>query len=216
MKSKRTQAPGNRAPRSQAPRSQAQRTAATRAALVTAARDLFAERGFAAVGTEEIAHAAGVTRGALYHQFDGKLELFAAVFEQVEAEIAERIAAEVSVVEVEDMVRGLHVGVDAWLAASAEPSIDRLVLIEAPAALGWERWREIGRRYGVGLVQGAVEGAIAAGVIAPQPVGPLAHVLIGALEEAVLYAARAEDRSRATEEVRAALHQLIDGLVITP
>jgi AcrR family transcriptional regulator len=197
-------------------RTQAERTTATRAALVSAARALFAERGFAGVGTDEIARAAGVSRGALYHQFDGKLELFAAVFEQVEAEIAERIGAEVSVVETEDMVRALHIGVDAWLAASAEPSVQRLVLIEAPAALGWERWREIGRRYGVGLVQGAVEAAIAAGVMAPQPVGPIAHLLVGALEEAVLYAARADDRKRATEEARAALHGLIDGLVIRP
>ena len=195
-------------------RTQAERTAATRAALVDAALVLFAERGYAAVGTDEIARAAGVTRGALYHQFDGKLELFAAVFEQVEAGIAERIATEVSVVEVDDMVRALHVGVDAWLAASAEPSIHRLVLIEAPAALGWERWREIGRRYGVGLVEGAVQGAIDAGVMAPQPVGPIAHVLIGALEEAVLYAARAEDRVGATAEVSVALHRLIDGLIV--
>jgi len=205
MKSKRTE------PR----RTQAQRTAETRAALVGAARALFAERGFAAVGTDEIARAAGVTRGALYHQFDGKLELFAAVFEAVEAEIAERIAAEVAVVEAEDMARALHVGVDAWLAASAEPAVQRLVLIEAPAVLGWERWREIGRRYGVGLVEGAIEGAIAAGVIRPQPVAPIAHLLIGALEEAVLYAARADDRGRATEDVRDALHTLIGALLVS-
>jgi AcrR family transcriptional regulator len=204
MKSKRTQAP----------RTQAERTATTRAALVSAARTLFEERGFAAVGTDEIARAAGVTRGALYHQFDGKLELFADVFEQVEAEIAERIGAAVSVVEAEDMARALHVGVDAWLAASAEPSVQRIVLIEAPAALGWQRWREIGRKYGVGLVEGAVEGAIAAGVMAEQPVGPIAHLLIGALEEAVLYAARADDPEHATEEVREALHRLIGALLI--
>jgi AcrR family transcriptional regulator len=200
--------------RSPAPRTQAERTAATRAALLDAARRLFEERGFAGVGTDEIARAAGVTRGALYHQFDGKVELFAAVFEQVEAEIAERIALEVSAVEAEDMARALHVGVDAWIAASAEPAVQRLVLIEAPAVLGWERWREIGHRYGVGLVEGAVEGAIAAGVIAQQPVGPIAHVLIGALEEAVLYAARADDQAQATEEVRAALHALIGALIV--
>ena len=200
--------------RNPAPRTQAQRTAATRAALLDAARTLFEERGFAGVGTDEIARAAGVTRGALYHQFDGKLELFAAVFEQVEAQIAERIGAAVSVVEAEDMAKALHVGVDAWLEASGEPSVQRLILIEAPAALGWERWREIGRRYGVGLVEGAVEGAIAAGVMAEQPVGPIAHLLIGALEEAVLYAARAEDQERATEEVRDALHALIEALLI--
>jgi AcrR family transcriptional regulator len=196
-------------------RTQADRTAATRAALVGAARALFAERGFAAVGTDEIARAADVSRGALYHQFDGKVELFAAVFETVEAEIAERIAAEVAAVEVEDMARALHVGADAWISASAEPAVQRLVLIEAPAVLGWERWREIGHRYGVGLVEGAVEGAIAAGVMAPQPVAPIAHVLVGALEEAVLYAARAQDRAVATEEVRAALHALITALIVS-
>jgi AcrR family transcriptional regulator len=200
--------------RNPAPRTQAQRTAATRAALLDAARTLFEERGFGGVGTDEIARAAGVTRGALYHQFDGKLELFAAVFEQVEAQIAERIGAAVSVVEAEDMAKALHVGVDAWLEASGEPSVQRLILIEAPAALGWERWREIGHRYGVGLVEGAVEGAIAAGVMAEQPVGPIAHLLIGALEEAVLYAARAEDQERATDEVRDALHGLIEALLI--
>jgi AcrR family transcriptional regulator len=196
-------------------RTQAERTAVTRAALVDAARRLFEERGFAAVGTDEIARAAGVTRGALYHQFDGKRELFAAVFEQVEAEIAARIGAEVSVVEAQDMALALHVGVDAWLAASADPAVQRLVLIEAPAALGWERWREIGHRYGVGLVEGAVEAAIAAGVMEEQPVGPIAHLLIGALEEAVLYAARADDSLRATEEVRAALHRLMDALMVS-
>ena len=196
-------------------RTQADRTAATRAALVAAARPLFAEHGYAAVGTDEIARAAGVTRGALYHQFDGKLELFAAVFEQVEAEIADRIGAEVAPVESEDMVAALHGGVAACLAARAEPATHRLVLIEAPAALGWERWREIGRRYGAGLVEGAVQAAIDAGVMAPQPVGPVAHVLLGALEEAVLYAARADDTATATEEVRAALHPLIDGLVVS-
>jgi len=211
MKSKRPDPTGARTHRTQA-----QRTAETRAALVAAARPLFAERGFAAVSTDELARAAGVTRGALYHQFDGKLELFAAVFEQVEAEIAERIGAEVAVVEVVDMVAALHVGVDAWLAASAEPSVHRLVLIEAPAALGWERWREIGRRYGVGLVEGGVEAAIAAGVMPPQPAAPVAHLLVGALEEAVLYAARSEDRERATAEVSAALHRLMDGLLIAP
>ena len=195
-------------------RTQAQRTAATRAALVDAARALFEERGFAGVGTDEIARAAGVTRGALYHQFEGKLELFAAVFEQVEAEIADRIGAEVSAVEADDMAKALHVGVDAWLAASAEPAVQRLVLIVAPAALGWVRWREIGRRYGVGLVEGAVEGAIAAGVMAAQPVAPIAHLLVGALEEAALYAARADEPQCATDEVRDALHHLVDALLV--
>jgi AcrR family transcriptional regulator len=195
-------------------RTQADRSAATRDALVAAARPLFAEHGFAAVATDQIARAAGVTRGALYHQFAGKEDLFAAVFEQVEAEIAERLAARLTADN--DPVAVLHDGIDGWLEACAEPEISRIVLIEAPAALGWERWREIGQRYGVGLVELAVQGLVDAGLLPDQPVRPLAHVLVGALEEAALYAARAQDPAVATAEVRAALFALVDGLAVRP
>jgi len=164
-------------------RTQASRSAATRSALVAAARPLFGDLGYAAVGTDEVARAAGVTRGALYHQFDGKIELFAAVFEEVEAEIATRIA-DLTGRGLErggDPLADLHDGIDGWLAACAEPEVHRIVLIDAPAALGWERWREIGRRYGVGLVEAAVQSLIDAGRLPEQPVRPLAHVLVGAL-----------------------------------
>jgi AcrR family transcriptional regulator len=193
-------------------RTQASRSAATRAALVTAARPLFATKGYAAVGTDEVARAAGVTRGALYHQFAGKEELFAEVFEQVEREITERIAADVFAGGGEPAAV-LHDGIDAWLAACAEPEVHRIVLIDAPAALGWERWRAIGERYGVGLVEAAIQSLIDARALPDQPVRPLAHVLVGALEEAALYASRAEDREAATTEVRAALVALVDGLL---
>lgn len=193
-------------------RTQASRSAATRAALVTAARPLFADKGYAAVGTDEVARAAGVTRGALYHQFAGKEELFAAVFEQVEAEISDGIAAGL-LAGGGDPTRVLHDGIDAWLAVCADPEVHRIVLIDAPAAIGWERWREIGQRYGVGLVEAAVQSLIDAGVLREQPVRPLARVLIGALEEAALYAARAEDRETATREMRAALVAVVDGLI---
>ncbi|MDO9457965.1 TetR/AcrR family transcriptional regulator [Nocardioides sp.] len=195
-------------------RTQAERTAGTRAALVAAARPLFATRGYAAVGTDEIASAAGVTRGALYHQFGGKEELFVAVFEQVEQEIVHRLAAGAAGAgAAADPFAALEDDIGAWLTVCAEPEIHRIVLIEAPAALGWERWREIGRGYGVGLVELVVQGLVDAGAIAPQPVRPLAHVLVGALEEAALYAARAQDRTAATAEVRAALVALVRGLV---
>jgi AcrR family transcriptional regulator len=193
-------------------RTQAERSAATRRALVAAARPLFTERGYAAVGTDEIARAAGVSRGALYHQFAGKEELFAAVYETVEAELAERLAGGLAGTP-GDAAAVLRAGVDAWLAACAEPEVHRIVLIEAPAALGWERWRGIGRRYGVGLVEATVARLIEAGAVAEQPVRPLAHVLVGALEEAALYAARAPDREAATAEVRAALHAVLGGLL---
>lgn len=193
-------------------RTQADRTAATRAALVAAARPLFAAKGFAAVSTDEVASAAGVTRGALYHQFGGKEDLFAAVFEQVEAEIVEQLAALLAGAD-DDPVAALRAGIDGWLTVCAEPEINRIVLVEAPAALGWERWREIVTRHGLGLVEAALQSLMDAGLLAVQPVAPLAHVLGGALDEAALYAARAEDRERATAEVREALHAVLDGMV---
>jgi len=195
-------------------RTQAERSAATRAALVAAARPLFTERGFAAVGTDEIARAAGVTRGALYHQFAGKEELFVAVFEQVESELVARLGAGVATADPTDPVAMLHADVDGWLAACAEPEVHRIVLIEAPAALGWQRWREIGRGYGVGLVEMVLAALMDAGAVARRPTRPLAHVLVGALEEAALYAARSPDRESATEEVRSSLYALVDGLLL--
>lgn len=195
-------------------RTQAERSAETRAALVNAARGLFATTGYAAVSTDELAHAAGVTRGALYHQFGGKEELFVAVFEHVEQEIVDRLAAGAAGAGAAvDPLDALHDDIGAWLSICAEPEVHRIVLIEAPAVLGWDRWREIGLRYGVGLVELVLQSLLDAGVLAPQPVRPLAHVLVGALEEGALYAARADDRETATAEVRAALEALVDGLV---
>ena len=192
-------------------RTQASRSAATRDALVAAARPLFATHGYAAVATDQIAKAAGVTRGALYHQFAGKEDLFAAVFEQVEAEIADRLAAHLT--SVDDPAVLLRDGIDGWLAACSEPEVHRIVLIEAPAALGWTRWREIGQRYGVGLVEATLQTLIAAGRLTEQPVRPLAHVLVGALEEAALYAASAADPEQATAEVRTSLLVLVEGML---
>lgn len=194
-------------------RTQASRTAATRAALVDAARPLFAERGFGGVGTDELARAGGVTRGALYHQFGGKEGLFAAVFEQVEADVTAQMADRLAAAGEADPVELIRAGVDAWLEACAEPEVHRIVLVEAPAVLGWARWREIGLQYGVGLIEATVSAAMEAGTLAQQPARPLAHVLAGALEEAAMYAARADDPVAATAEVRSVLLLLLDGLI---
>lgn len=191
---------------------QAERSAATRAALVDAARPLFAQRGFAGVATEAIVQAAGVTRGAMYHHFADKAELFAAVFETVEAEVTARLAGDVLDAGSSDPIELMRLGAAAWLDACAEPEVHRIVLIEAPAVLGWERWREIGLRHGMGLVRGLLEHAISVGRIRAQPVEPLAHVLIGALDEAALYVARAAEPDRARREVRAVLDSVVGAL----
>ncbi|MEP6954632.1 MAG: TetR/AcrR family transcriptional regulator [Solirubrobacteraceae bacterium] len=189
----------------------AARSEATRATLVAAARPLFAAQGFAGVGTEEIVRAAGVTRGALYHHFRDKEDLFAAVFEQVEAELMQRIG-EVAGAHAADPRAELRVGAETWLDACAEPEVLRIVLLDAPAVLGRERWREIALRYGLGLVVTALQAAIDAGQIEPQPVEPLAHVLLGAIDEAALYLAAAQDQAAARTEVGAVLERLISAL----
>jgi AcrR family transcriptional regulator len=195
-------------------RTQEQRSEATRAALITAARRLFAASGFSAVGTEAIVRDAGVTRGAMYHQFSDKTELFAAVFEVVEAEMTRRIDAVVSNSGESDPIALMKLGAATWLDACAEPEVQRIVLIEAPAVLGWERWRKISLRYGMGLVQSLVDYAISVGRIAEQPVEPLSHVLIGALDEAALYLAQADDPARAHHEVGAVIDRLVESLAV--
>ena len=189
------------------------RSEATRRQLVTAARTLFGARGYADVGTEEIVRAAGVTRGALYHQFRDKADLFAAVAEQVEAEITERIAAGAAGAAA-DPLDALRAGARLFLDACAEPDVERIILLDAPAVLGWEAWRDLAARYGLGLVQLALQSAMDAGAIVQQPVVPLAHVLIGALDECALYIARAEDPAAAREQCAAIFDRILRG--ITP
>jgi AcrR family transcriptional regulator len=190
----------------------AERSEATRAALVAAARPLFAERGFAGVGTEEIVRAAGLTRGALYHQFADKRELFAAVFEQVEAEVTMSTARAAVASGAADPLAVLRVGAIAWLDACSDPEVQRIVLLDGPAVLGWDGWREIAQRYGLGLVENELREAIEAGVLEPQPTRALAHVLMGAIDEAALYIATADDQAAARAEAGAVLDRLLSVL----
>jgi AcrR family transcriptional regulator len=186
---------------------QASRSASTRAKLIRAARRLFASRGYAAVGTEQIVRRAGVTRGALYHQFSSKENLFLAVYEQVEQELTERVAATLG--EVSSPLGALRAGIRAFLEACRAPEVQRIVLIDAPAVLGWERWREVAERYGLGLIGAVVTAAIEAGEIAELPPELLAHLLMGALDEAALLVVRNPD---STESVAATLERLLEGL----
>lgn len=193
-------------------RTQAERSEATREALVEAARALFAERGYAGIGTEEIVRAAGVTRGALYHHFDGKRDLFEAVYVRIEAELAERIATGALEANATSPLEAMRAGAEMFLAACTEPAVQRIVLIDGPSVLGWDRWREIAAEHGLGLIEASLQAAIEAGAIEAQPVRPLAHVLMGALDEAAMLVARAEDPDEARAEVGRTLDVLIEGL----
>lgn len=193
---------------------QAERSESTRARLIAAAQDLFAERGFADVGTEEIVRRAEVTRGALYHHFADKRDLFRAVHEGIEAGLAEEIGARVAA-EAEagtDPREVLAIGARAFLDACERPEIARIALVESPAVLGWTEWREIDERYGLGLVTAALELGMEAGALRRRPVKPLAHLLLGAMGEAGMVIANAADPEAARAEVEPALLGLLDGL----
>jgi AcrR family transcriptional regulator len=184
---------------------------ATRAALIATARGLFAERGYAAVGTEEIVRAAGVTRGALYHHFAGKRELFQAVYEDVERQLVERIATS-AISSAGDPLQALHAGAQAFLDACEDPAVQRIALVDAPSVLGWEQWREIGLRYGFGLVQATVQAAMEAGLIEHQPIEALSHLLLGAIDEGAMLIARAEDGGKTRAQVGASVERFLDAL----
>jgi AcrR family transcriptional regulator len=177
------------------------------------ARRLFTEKGYDAVGTEEIVRAAGVTRGALYHHFGGKAELLEAVYERLEAESTERVARVVLGSELESPLEAMRAGIEAFLDECAKRDFQRIALHDAPAVLGWDRWREISAANGLGLIEASLSAGIEAGEVRPMPVKPMAHVLLGALDEAAMLVARSRDGARRTE-VTAVLLALLDSFAV--
>ncbi len=193
-------------------RTQAERTAATRAVLMTAAQKLFADKGFAEVSTQAIVSAAGVTRGALYHQFADKKDLFAAVYEEVERDLIASVAQQIAEAQPADPLEAMRVGARLFLDGCSAPEVQRIVLIDAPAVLGWDRWRAVGVQYGLGVIEGMLAHAIAAGAIPDQPLRATAHVLLGALDEAALFVSRAADREQARKDMDAVCDRLLSGI----
>ncbi|HEU0024964.1 MAG TPA: TetR/AcrR family transcriptional regulator [Thermoleophilaceae bacterium] len=183
---------------------------ATRGKLLRAARELFAEHGYAGVGTEQIVASAGVTRGALYHHFEDKRDLLRAVHEDLERELVASIGERIS--GIDDPWELLAAGVRAFLDSCTDPAHMRISLVDAPGVLGWEDWREIDARYALGLVSFGLQNAMDHGLFREQEVRPLAHVLIGAMTEAAMMIANASDHEAARREVEPPLMALLEGL----
>ncbi|OBF70015.1 TetR family transcriptional regulator [Mycobacterium sp. 852002-51613_SCH5001154] len=194
-------------------RTQEERSAATRDALIAAARKLWGLRGYAEVGTPEIAAVAGVTRGAMYHQFADKAALFREVVEAVEQDVMARMGTLVAESGATTPADAIRAAVDAWLEVAGDPEVRQLMLLDAPSVLGWAGFRDVAQRYSLGMTEQLITEAIRAGQLAKQPVRPLAHVLIGALDEAAMLIATAEDAKRTRRETRQVLHRLIDGML---
>jgi AcrR family transcriptional regulator len=195
-------------------RTQAERSATTRAALLAAARALFGERGFAGTSREQIVERAGVTRGALYHHFAGKEDLFRAVFEEIEQEMTEHLTK--VALAAPDPLEALRAGCREFLDIAMAPAVQRIVLVDAPAVLGWGAWREVEARHGLGLVTFGLQNAMEAGVLTRQPLEPLAHMLLASLNEAALLVAGADDPKKTRRDVGMVVDHLLDRLATAP
>jgi AcrR family transcriptional regulator len=189
----------------------AEQSEATRGALVQAARPLFAEHGYGQVGTEQIVAAARMTRGALYYHFEDKRDLFRAVFAAADGDLVQRVA-ERALAE-EDPWQRLLVGCEAFLDACLDPSLRRIVFLDAPSVLGWREWHEASEAAsGLGLIEFGLQGAVDAGVMKIDNVAVFAHLVLGALNEAGMFLAHAEDTAAARRDAGVALLQLLEGL----
>jgi len=172
---------------------QAERTEATRGRLIATARRLFAEQGFAATSTEEILKEAAVSRGALYHHFPSKTDLFQATFEQVEDELTAQVLQSASAGGETDPMRILQVGFDAFLDQCLNPEVQRIVMLDGPTVLGWDLWHELDERYAFGTIKAVLSVAADIGRVEPAAVDPLTHLLLGAVMQAGMVVARSED-----------------------
>ncbi|MFC4125141.1 TetR/AcrR family transcriptional regulator [Nocardia rhizosphaerae] len=181
----------------------------TRQLLIARSRQLFATKGYAAVGLSEIVAEAGVTKGALYHHFDSKADLFRAVLTQVQTEVGAEVATAADAEP--DPWTQLRTGCAAFLRACTDPLVQRIMLIDGPAVLGWHEWRELDEVNSARHLGEALQSLVDAGILPPQPVAPLTRLLSGAMNEAALWLAGSTDPDALPDTV-AALDRLLSGL----
>lgn len=190
-------------------RTQAERRDATTAALLVAARELFASDGYAATSIDAVAAKAGVTKGAVYHHYSGKRELFAAVFTDEHERMLDTTTAAYGTET--DPWKAFEAACRAFLEACLDPGVQRIFLLDAQAALGWEQVRAL-EHGSLESMELAIQAAIDAGRIAARPPAPLASMLFGLICESAMVVARAEDQSAAQAEALAELSRLFDSL----
>jgi AcrR family transcriptional regulator len=194
-----------------APGKRAAQGRATRGQLIEVATRLFAEHGYEGTSVEAVLSAAGVSRGALYHHFAGKEALFEAVVSAVSDQVT---------VELTEAVRGCADPLDAmrtaaiaWIGLAADPVIQRVVLVDAPSVLGWDRWRAMDDGRTLGAMRAMLQAISDSGRLPAELVGPFSHMILAALDEIVLVIARAPDSAAAVAEGRMAVQALIDRLL---
>lgn len=193
----------------------AEQATRTRRAFLDSARALFVENGYHATTTDAIiAHANSGGRGALYHHFADKQALFVAVLHEVQVDLGDAVAERI---EHGDALQTLASSLEAFLDCTAERAdVQRVLLIDGPAVLGWERWRTMEADYGSDALQQALRAAVESGIIDDQPLDPLAHMLLALVDEAALYIANSPDPVLARAEVGATINRLLTGLRTPP
>ena len=191
---------------------QAERTEATRGRLIATARRLFADKGFAGTSTEEILGEAAVSRGALYHHFASKTDLFRATFEAVEDEVTAQILEAATGSGETDPMKILVLGFDAFLDQCVNPEVQRIVMLDGPTVLGWDTWHELDERYAFGTLKAVLTLAADGGRVDAAAVEPLSHLLLGAIMQAGMVVARADDPSAAKAAMAESFGRLIAAL----
>jgi AcrR family transcriptional regulator len=195
-------------------RTQRERSEATTAQLIEAAAHLFGSDGYAATLLDDVVRRAGVTKGALYHHFENKRELFEAVFEQEQRKIA--AASALAYRRKRDHWEGFYEGCRAFFEASLDPSVQRITLLDAPSVLGWDRIREIEGRYTQAMLRDGLERAMDDGTIARRPIEPISYMLVGAMCEGAMLVARSEHQRAVTRQVLAELRVQLEALKQPP
>jgi len=194
-------------------RSQEDRSRTTRAALEEVGRRLFTEHGFSGASAQQLVAEAGVTRGALQHHYGDKRGLFLAVLEQLETEITAEIEHTMRAGPQDDIVGAMASGLNAFLEVCQRPEMIRIALFDAPAVLGWQAWRELEARHGLGLITTELERARDAGLITTDAVLTLAQLVLSAVSEAGLIVAHAEDKEASRAKAQQSLMLLVGGMI---
>jgi len=184
----------------------------SRERLVTVASELFGAQGYHQTGTEEIVRRSGVTRGSLYHHFADKEALFEEVFERADQVVSARVRAAAAAEGGEDAWSVFLAGWDAVLDTAVDAPLQRIRVVDAPAVLGWQKWQERNARYTLANIEAGLVTLLEHGVLAPQPISPLAVLLMGLSNQAVAAIAGASDPVRARRDIGAAVRRLLDGL----
>jgi len=184
---------------------------ATRAQLIAIATRLFASRGYEDTSIEAVLQEAGVSRGSLYHHFAGKEALFEAVLDDVETRVGRQTIA--AAVGADGPAGALRAAFLAWIKLAGDPVVQRILLIDAPAVLGWERWRAMEERHALGAIRATLQAIADQGNLRPELVGTLAHMLLASVNEIALVVARSDDPAAAMKDGADAIDELLRRLL---